>query len=78
VYCICYLGVGDTEHALYVAILLCSLEDRDIELPILLHTLGVTSGPVLVANLLQSRLLTLSPLGTPRNMAINAILCCVI
>ena len=42
-----YLGVGDTEHALYEAVLLRGLEDRDIELPKLLHPLGVTSGPVL-------------------------------
>jgi len=57
--CICYLWVGDTEHVLYVAILLHGLEDRDrdIELPILLHPLGLTSRPVLVAHLLQSRLL---------------------
>jgi len=52
VYCIYYLGVGDTEHALYVAILLHGLENRDIELPILLHPL-VTSGPILVIHLLQ-------------------------
>ena len=45
-----YLGVGDTEHALYEAVLLHGLEDRDIELPILLHSL---SGPVLVTHLLQ-------------------------
>ena len=52
-----HLGVGDTEHALYEAILLCGLEDRsrDIELPILLHSLGNTSGPVLVTKFLQSR-----------------------
>ena len=63
VYCIYYLWVGDTEHALYVAILLHGSEDRDIELPILLHPL-VTSGPVLVTHLLQSRLLTFSLLGS--------------
>ena len=45
-----YLGVGDTEHALYEAVLLCGLEDRDTELPKLLHPL---SGPVLVTHLLQ-------------------------
>ena len=50
-----YLGVGDTEHALYEAVLLCGLEDRDIKLPILLHPLGVASGPVLVTHLLQGR-----------------------
>ena len=50
-----YLGVGDTEHALYEAVLLSGLEDRDIELPKLLPPLGVTSGPVLVAHLLQGR-----------------------
>jgi len=50
-----HLGVGDTEHALYEAILLCDLEDRDIELPILLHPLAVTSGPVLVTKFLQGR-----------------------
>ena len=48
-----YLGVGDTEHALYEAVLLHGLEDRDIELPKLLHPLGVASGPVLVTHLLQ-------------------------
>ena len=51
---ISHLGVGDTEYALYVAILLRGLEDRDIELPILLHPL-VTSGPVLVTKFLQLR-----------------------
>ena len=50
-----YLGVGDTEHALYVAILLCGLEDRDIELPILLDPLSVTSRPVLATHFLQGR-----------------------
>ena len=50
-----YLGVGDTEHALYEAVLLSGLEDRDIELPKLLPPLGVTSGPVLVTHLLQGR-----------------------
>ena len=50
-----YLGVGDTEHALYEAVLLSGLEDRDIELPKLLHPLGVASGPVLVTHLLQGR-----------------------
>ena len=50
-----YLRVGDTEHALYVAILLCGLEDRDIELPTLLDPLSVTSGPVLVTHFLQGR-----------------------
>jgi len=50
-----HLGVSDTEHALYEAILLCGLEDRDIEFTILLHPLGVTSGPVLVTHLLQGR-----------------------
>ena len=49
-----YLGVGDTEHALYEAIMLCGLENRDIELPILLHPLSVTSGPVRVTHLLWS------------------------
>ena len=47
-----YLGVGDTEHALYEAILLRGLEDKDIEL---LHPLGVVSGPVLMTHLLQKR-----------------------
>ena len=50
-----YLGVGDTEHALYEAVLLSGLEDRDIKLPKLLHPFGVTSGPVLVTHLLQGR-----------------------
>ena len=48
-----YLGVGDTEHALYEAVQLRDLEDKDIKLPILLHPHGVTSGPVLVTHLLQ-------------------------
>ena len=47
--------VVNTEHALYEAVLLHGLEDRDIELPKLLHPLGVTSGPVLVTHLLQGR-----------------------
>ena len=50
-----YLGIGDTEHALYEAILLCGLEDRDIELPTLLDPLSVTSGPVLATHFLQGR-----------------------
>ena len=48
-----YLGVGDAERALYEAVLLHGLEDRDIELPKLLHPLGVTSGPVVVTHFLQ-------------------------
>ena len=50
-----YRGVGDTEHAFYVAILLCGLEERHIELPILLDPLSVTSRPVLVTHFLQGR-----------------------
>jgi len=52
---ILHLGVGDTEHALYEAILLCGLENRHIEFTILLYPLGIPSRPVLVAHLLQGR-----------------------
>ena len=47
-----YLWVGNTDSALYEAILFCGMEDRHTVLPILLHPLGVTIRPVLVAHLL--------------------------
>ena len=48
-----YLGVGDADDTFYETILLCDLEDQDIELPILLQPLGAAIRPVLVAHLLQ-------------------------
>ena len=48
-----YLGVGDADDTFYETILLCDLEDRHTVLPILLHPLGATIRPVLVAHLLQ-------------------------
>ena len=47
-----YLGVGDADDTFYKTILLCGLEDRHTVLFILLHSLGVTIRPVLVAYLL--------------------------
>ena len=47
-----YLGVGDADDTFYETILLCGLEDRHTVLSILLHSLGTTIRPVLVAHLL--------------------------
>ena len=48
-----YLGVGDTDDTFNETILLCDLEDRHTVLSILLHPIGATIRPVLVAHLLQ-------------------------
>ena len=50
-----YLRVSDTDDTFYEAILFCGLEDRHTVLSILLHSLGTTIRPVLVAHLLQWR-----------------------
>ena len=47
-----YLGVGDADDMFYKTILLCGLKDRHTVLPILLHSLGTTIRPVLVAHFL--------------------------
>ena len=47
-----YLRVSDTDDTFYEAILFCGLEDRHTVLSILLHSLGATIRPVLVAHLL--------------------------
>jgi len=66
-----YLGIGNTEHLLCEAILLYDLENRHIELPILLPPPGVPSRPVLVAHLLQGR--ELSNFTSPKgNMLIQS------
>ena len=48
-----YLRVSDTDDTFYEAILFCGLEDRHTVLSILLHSLGTTIRPILVAHLLQ-------------------------
>ena len=48
-----YLGVGDTDDTFNETILLCDSKDRHTVLSILLHSLGTTVRPVLVAHLLQ-------------------------
>ena len=47
-----YLWVGNTDSALCEAILFRGLEDRHTVLSILLHSIGATIRPVLVAHLL--------------------------
>ena len=50
-----YLGVCDADDTFNETILLCDLEDRHTVLSILLHPIGTTIRPVLVAHLLQWR-----------------------
>ena len=47
-----YLGVGDADDTFNETILLCDSKDGHTVLPILLHLLGATIRPVLVAHLL--------------------------